>query len=102
MINNYLSEIDVPIENHEARQITREDVDQADLILVMERNHLRIIEELWPGAEKKVELLGRYISTDQIVDDIIDPYGRSPYHYRLAQSQITLAIRSLIKRLLSE
>ena len=37
MIKEYLSEIDVPIENHEARQITREDVDRADLILVMRK-----------------------------------------------------------------
>ncbi|MFC1868907.1 low molecular weight protein arginine phosphatase [Thermodesulfobacteriota bacterium] len=99
---DYLSETGVPIENHEARSITKQDVDWADLILVMERAHLMLIEDQWPKAKEKVNLLGKYISEDGIVDDVIDPFGRSPYHYRLAQSQISLAVRSLLEKLPSE
>ena len=99
-IVKYLSELEVPIENHGARPITREDVNWADLILVMERIHFDIIGKTWPEAKEKMELLGKYVSEDPIEDDIMDPFGRSPYHYRVAQSQITLAIRSLIKKLL--
>jgi protein-tyrosine-phosphatase len=99
---NYLSKIGVPYENHEARAITKDDVDQADLILVMEKAHFEIIKSEWPQIEHKMELLGKYIAPDQAEDDVIDPYGRSAYYYRLAQSQITLAIRSLMKRLLSD
>jgi len=99
---NYLSKIGVPSENHKARPITEEDVNLADLILVMEKAHLKIIESQWPQAKDKLELLGKYIAPDQAEDDIIDPFGMSQYYYRLAQSQITLAIRSLIKKLLSD
>jgi protein-tyrosine-phosphatase len=99
---NYLSQIGVPAEKFASRPITKEDVDRADLILVMERPHLSIIEDQWPDAKGKVELLGRYISPDGSEDNIIDPFAKSPYYYRLARSQITLAIRSLVKKLLSE
>jgi protein-tyrosine-phosphatase len=99
---NYLSQIGVPAEKFASRPITKEDVDRADLILVMEKPHLRIIEDQWPDAKGKVELLGRYIAPDGSEDNIIDPFGKSPYYYRLARSQITLAIKSLVKKLLSE
>lgn len=98
---DYLLKMGVPFESHESKQLSKEDVDQADLILVMEKTHVKMIEQLWPEARDKMELLGKYISEDHIEDDVVDPYGGSSYHYRLAQSQITLAVRSLIKRLLS-
>ena len=98
---NYLSEIGVPAGYREARRLTDEDVQCADLILVMERGHGQAIVGQWPEALEKVELLGSYISEGPVVDDIIDPYMRSPYHYRLAQSQIGLAVRSLIKSFLA-
>lgn len=96
----HLLKMGIPIKSHEARQIAKEDVDWADLILVMERDHARMIERLWPGVKGKVELLGKLVSEGQNIDDIIDPFGKYSYHYRLAQSQITLAITSLVKRVI--
>jgi protein-tyrosine-phosphatase len=96
----HLLEMGISIKDHESSQITKEDADWADLILVMEADHATMIERLWPEVKGKVELLGRFISQGQNVDDIVDPFGRSSYHYRLAQSQITLAIRSFVKRVL--
>jgi len=43
-----------------------------------------------------VQLLGKYVAGGW-EDEILDPFGKSPYHYRLAQSQITLAVQSLGK-----
>jgi protein arginine phosphatase len=96
-MTDYLSKMGITAKNHKARQVTKQDVDWADLILVMEKEHKTVLKELWPGVGVKVKRLGRYISEDQKTDDIIDPFGRSPYHYRLAQSQITLAIKNLLK-----
>ena len=98
-ILDYLSKTGIPVRGHEARQITKQDVDWANLILVMEKEHANMIEKLWPEVKGKVELLGQLISGGQNPDDIVDPFGRSPYHYRLAQSQITLAVKSLATRL---
>jgi len=97
----YLSKMGITAKNHEARQITKQGMDWADLILVMEKEHKTVLKEMWPGIGDKVKRLGRFISEDQKTDDIVDPFGRSPYHYRLAQAQITLAIKNLVKSIRS-
>ncbi len=97
----YLEKKGIAAEHHEARQITKGDVDWADLILAMEKEQKEMIEDGWPEAEGKVELLGRYSSDGPIADDIVDPFGMSSYHYRLSQAQITFAVESLVKRVLS-
>ncbi len=86
-----------PIE-HESTQLEEEHIDWADLILVMECAHLEKIDAAWPDAMDKVELLGKYITDGDGEEDISDPYGRSSFHYRVAQSQITMAVEGLIKR----
>jgi len=88
----YLSKMGITAKNHEARQITKQGMDWADLILVMEKEHKTVLKEMWPGIGDKVKRLGRFI---------VDPFGRSPYHYRLAQAQITLAIKNLVKSIRS-
>ena len=98
----FLSAKGIGVEHHESRTITNEMIDWADLILVMEKNQLKLLEVLNPDVKAKTKLLGRYISADQAEDDIIDPFGGSPYHYRLVQSQISLAIRSLAEKLQSD
>jgi len=94
----YLSEIGVSIHEHQSKQLEKEDVDWADHILVMEKAHAKIIGESWPEAGEKVELLGSYLSHIEMVDDIIDPYKRTSFHYRLAQSQITLALKTFLQK----
>src|SRR4030042_1484630 len=92
----YLSSMGVSFEPHEARQMSKQELDWADLVLVMERRHEADVEKLWPEAKLKGKLLGKYVAGGG-EDDILDPFGNSPYHYRLAQSQITLAVKSLAK-----
>lgn len=98
----YLKNKGIASEPHEARQISKGDVDWADLVLVMEKGQKDMIEEMWPEAGGKVELLGNYSPDGSRFDDIADPFGMSSYHYRVSQAQITLAIASLVKRLLSK
>jgi len=95
----YLVKKEIPHGNHSARLITALDVSWADRILVMEKRHRRFIQERWPEADTKVEMLSMYVSPDQADDAIIDPFGKGPFYYRLAQSQITLAIKALYKKL---
>jgi len=99
---DYLAGLGLSEKGHSATQVTREAVDWADLIMVMEQDHDLTIKKLWPEASHKVKRLGEFISDGQDADDIIDPFGKSPYHYRLAQSQISLAVKSLVKKLVSD
>jgi protein-tyrosine-phosphatase len=97
----YLQNRGIDPGHHEARQMSKVDVDWADLILVMEKEQKKIIEDRWPEAKGRVELLGRFSSGGPIADDITDPFGMSSYHYRLSHAQIAFAIESLVKGVLS-
>ena len=97
---DFLHEQGKSIREHRSRPVTRELIDSADLILVMERYHLQEILVRWPDAEKKTRLFGDFLTDDGIVDDIIDPYGRSYHHYKMAQDQITLAVQNLIEKVI--
>jgi protein-tyrosine phosphatase len=96
---DYLAKAGVACEPHEAKVMSRKDAEWADRILVMEKDHALAIEGVWPEATGKIELLGKYVAGDEAEDDIIDPYGKSPYHYRLVQSQISFAVQNLARRI---
>ena len=97
----FLDEQGIAAEEHGSRQLAKVEVDWADHILVMQKEHAEMIKKEWPGVKKKVALLGRYLSAAEIEEDIGDPYGRSPYHYRVVQSQITMAVKSLADRIMT-
>jgi protein-tyrosine-phosphatase len=97
---NHLEQQGIPVAPHESKQVRGEDITWADLILVMEQAHARDLEVRWPESKGKTEFLGRYISEGLNADDIVDPFGKPPYYYRLAQSQITLALHTLIDKVL--
>lgn len=97
----FLDEQGIAVDDHGSRQLAKVEVDWADVILVMQKEHADMIKEEWPGAETKVGMLGRYLTTAGIEEDIGDPYGRSPYHYRVVQSQIALAVKSLADQIMS-
>jgi protein-tyrosine phosphatase len=98
---DHLLEKGIRSEEHKARQITKEDVDWAHRILVMEKRHAEILEEMWPEAKEKLDFLGRFASGGLVDDGIIDPFGKSPYHYRVAEAQISLGIEALVKDLMA-
>lgn len=94
---NFLKDMEIPVEDHYSRMISKKDIEWADLVLVMEVHHSEFIKNSWPKYEGNIELLGKYIAADTTDDEIPDPYGRPAYHYRIAQSQIALAISNLYK-----
>jgi protein arginine phosphatase len=99
---DYLAGLNITSGDHLAKTITKEDVDWADLIFVMENRHREYISAHWPDAVLKVERLGKYVSPDQPEDDIIDPYGKSTAHYRVVQAQIASAVSSLFTKLIQK
>jgi protein-tyrosine-phosphatase len=97
---DYLNHLGIKPKDHTAREVTKADVDWADIILVMQKEHRDELNKMWPHAVQKVKLLSSFISANGDSDDIVDPFGGSVFHYRSAQSQITLAIRSILNSLL--
>ena len=82
---------------HRARQLTPEDLRQADLVLVMETHQREAILDLDPTARVKTFLLGHWINTE-----IPDPYRRGDDAHRTAIELIVAASEPWLDRLIGE
>lgn len=60
------------VDAHHTQPLLREQVDENDLILVMERTQRYNLLKLHPQAKEKVFVLGHF--DDQALPDIADPY----------------------------
>lgn len=84
----------VDIAAHRARQLTREQITAANLILVMDTKQKATVEANMPEASGKVDCLGRWIGFD-----IPDPF-RGPREEFVASLQlIDHSLRSWLNRL---
>lgn len=63
----------VSVEGHVSRQFTAEMAAEFDLILVLEKGHMRVTAEQAPGASGKTMLFGQWMGQA----DIADPYRKS-------------------------
>ena len=59
------------LSTHVARRLTRELIEQSELVLVMEREHLEAIHEEWPALDDRVHLLSRMAGEAGEVEDPI-------------------------------
>ena len=87
-------EKDLDISGHRARQLNKDMIRKADLILVMETSHKSAIEEFEPCAKGKVFRLGNWGDYD-----IPDPYQQNIPAFVLALSLIERGIAEWLKKL---
>ncbi|WP_282041301.1 low molecular weight protein-tyrosine-phosphatase [Halomonas alimentaria] len=86
-----LAEADgLDVTDHQARQLTREMLAQADLILVMSTGQRRAVGELAPEALGKTMLLGKWLPGEP---DIPDPYRKSREAFEHVHQMLTEATR---------
>lgn len=74
---------------HVARRLDREMIDAADLVLVMERDHLEYICSELPSATGKTFLLGKW----QGGFEVPDPFGKSRETFEHVYRAVELAAR---------
>ena len=89
-----MSERGVDITSHRARQIEPEMVKNADLILVMEAGHKRVIDENDATARGKVYRLGEWRNKD-----IDDPYKQPKAAFAEALQDIEDGVADWVERL---
>ncbi|MEI8172823.1 MAG: hypothetical protein WCH07_04970 [Deltaproteobacteria bacterium] len=84
--------------DHHSQLLTEDMVSQADMIIIMEEIHRKMIVDQYPAVDGKITLLKSY-SRDYNgqYGDIRDPYNMSIYHYRLCFSEICLSVDGLMK-----
>lgn len=85
----------VSLDGHVARQFTAEMAADFDLILALEKGHIRVITEKAPAVSGKTMLLGQWLSANEIAD----PYLKSPEFYQLVYDQVTEACAAWASKL---
>ena len=87
----------IDLGNHRARPLTRDLVDEADLILAMGERHLARVAEL--GGTAKGHLLTSFASNGALASGIEDPFGGDLSAYRATFEQLEREIRAAFDRL---
>jgi protein-tyrosine-phosphatase len=86
------------LSGHRARLLTRELVEQADLILTMARHHRARVDEL--GGEGRVFVLGEYAGRDEA--EVSDPFGGDLDIYRETCAELEGLVEATAERLATE
>ena len=89
-----MQERGIDISSHRAQQLTPDLVSKADLILVMESGHRRVIDENDITARGKVHRLGEWQDKD-----IDDPYRQEKTAFIEALADIESGIASWVEKL---
>jgi protein-tyrosine phosphatase len=82
------------ISEHRAQQISRSSCAEADLILVMDRDQRKFLEERYPLIRGKVFRLGEHENTD-----ILDPYRQPRFVFERCARLIEMGVDSWLSRL---
>ena len=90
----------IELSGHVARRLTREMIEESDLVLTMEMEHLQGVLDLVPDGLTKTRMLSRYGAEDRRIDlPIRDPYGRPKAAYVTCFEELTAYIDALFKEL---
>lgn len=106
---------------HRARQLTRDLMEQADLVIAMGTDHRRYILDEWPTLGRKTFLIGQVARqladppraltlgglaehlwqhrTSQPDDSVADPYGRGPAAAAEASNAIDTHLEAILRGL---
>ena len=88
------------LSGHRARLLTRDMVQQAELILTMARHHRARVHEL--GGEGRTHVLGEYAGRTGPEAEVSDPFGGDLELYRGTYIELESLIRAAVERLESE
>jgi protein-tyrosine-phosphatase len=88
------------LSGHRARLLTRELVEDADLVLTMARHHRARADEL--GGEGHVFVLGEYAGRDGGEAEVSDPFGGDLDVYRDTCSELETLIQGAVERIVKE
>src|SRR5512140_1386 len=90
----------VDLSAHAARLLTRELVDDADLILGMSEHHVQRCIEL--GGAGRAHLLGSYAGRKGREATVEDPFGGDLREYRTTYEQLDALLTDVVDRLLKD
>jgi protein-tyrosine-phosphatase len=98
----YAAEFGLSLENHRARVLSEELLDEADMVLVMDRSHEKMIATFWSHHREKVRYMTEFDPRGKgKKKDVADPYGNSARAYRKSFQLIARCVDGLVESLRS-
>lgn len=97
-----LHELNIDLGNHKSTAITKEMIQEADLILTMTRSHKAYVIEAVSEAASKVCTLKEYAGEDVSAAgavDVADPYGGDIEIYRMCRDEILAYLKKVLNKL---
>jgi len=91
-----MKEHEIDVSHHISKQLTREMITQADLVVVMEPTHKKGLVTLYPEFAQKIFLLKEF-SKDCKDKNISDPFDGDLDEYKKCFEEIKLCVLGLIK-----
>ncbi len=88
------------LSSHRARLLTRELVEEADLVLTMARHHRARVDEL--GGEGHVFVLGEFAGREGDEAEVSDPFGGELQVYRDTFTELEGLIQATVERIVEE
>ena len=85
---------------HRARLLTRELIEEADLVLTMARHHRARVDEL--GGEGRVFVLGEYAGREGDEAEVSDPFGGDLDVYRDTCAELEALLQNAVDRIAKE
>lgn len=85
----------IDISSHRARQLTKEDVEGADVVFTMTENHKKAVLNVLPHTKDKVHTIGEYTGGK----DISDPYGADAEVYKSCCRELYESIEKIVEKL---
>ena len=92
-----MAERGIDISDHRSHSLTNEEVAEADLILVMTREHARLVRHTWSQYAWKVYLLSEMTGKHR---DVEDPYRGPIEEYRACTRTMSRYIDDGLERIL--
>lgn len=91
-----MTEKNIDVSAHRARQLNTELISEYDLILVMEKGHINAVHNIAPSSKGKVHLLGKWSDFE-----ISDPYMQPRREFEVALELIERGVDEWIEKVFS-
>ena len=80
---------------HKAKQISKTDIEESDIILTMTQQHKLSLVKTYPDYRYKIFTLSEYAADSR--DDISDPFGKSQIFYNFCIQEIKKFVEALFE-----
>lgn len=91
-----MEEMGIDVSCHIAKPLTKEALENSDIILTMTNAHKEAVLRVYPSSHNKVFTLLEYIGEN---GDISDPFGGDLQVYRNCANQLKISIEKLFQKI---